>query len=128
MRLNSPKVVAAFVASFLVAVGAAACASGGSSGSRGNPNVIAAAELEEFSTLNALDAIRRLRPQWLRRRGQSAPQIIQDGARLGASTEALRSMSVSDIQSLRYLSASDATMRYGTNFPGGAIEITSRSR
>ena len=130
MRLNSSKITLAFIIAFGLAVGLAACSSGGggSSGPRRDPNLITAEEMAEFSTLSALDVIRRLRPRWLQGRGQSRPQVIQDGARLGDPQNALRSVSVSDIESLRYLSASDATMRYGTNYPGGAIEVTSRAR
>ncbi len=128
MRWKSPNVALAFIVSTIVLIAASACASGGSSGPRRDPNLITAEEMSQFSALTALDVIRRLRPRWLRSRGQSNPQIIQDGARMGTSTENLRTLSVSDIESMRFLSASDATMRYGTNFPGGAIEITSRAR
>ena len=50
------------------------------------------------------------------------------GARMGDAQDALRSLSVADIQEMQYLSAADATMRFGTNFVGGAIVVTSRSR
>jgi len=117
----------------LIASGAAAaCASGGGGGGgpdrpRRSANLITAEELAEFSTYTAQDAIRRLRPRWLTTRGDGYPQIIIDGARMG-SPDALSSISVSDVESMRFLSAADATMRFGTNFPNGAIEVTSRSR
>lgn len=122
----------------LFAVGAAgalaACASGGggsSDGPRRSQNRITQEELVDYTTLNALDAIRRLRPRWLQARGATAggsnePVAILDGARLG-SPDALASVAVSDVSEMQYLSASDATMRYGTNFPGGAIEVRTRS-
>ena len=118
---------------FGLSAGLAACASGGGGdgGPRRSQNLITADELAEFATQNALDAIRRLRPRWLQPRGTSAtgqnlPVAFLDGARLGAP-DALRSVNVADIESIRYLNASDATMRYGTNFPGGAIEVRSRA-
>ena len=129
MRLNGSRTALTLVVAFGLATALAACASsGGSAGPRRDPNLITAEELAEYSTFTALDAIRRLRPRWLQSRGQTSAQVIQDGARLGDPENALRSMPVSDIEEMRYLSASDATMRYGTNYPGGAIEITSRGR
>lgn len=134
MRLNRSKMVLSFVFAFGLATALAACSStGGSSGPRRDPNLITAEELSEYATLSALDVVRRLRPRWLTGRGQGTggmnrPQVIQDGARLGDPDNALRSIAVSDLEELRFLSASDATMRYGTNFPGGAIVVTSRRR
>lgn len=134
MRLNRSKMVLCFMFAFGLATALAACSStGGSSGPRRDPNLITAEELSEYATLSALDVVRRLRPRWLTGRGQGTggmnrPQVIQDGARLGDPDNALRSIAVSDLEELRFLSASDATMRYGTNFPGGAIVVTSRRR
>ncbi len=124
-----------FLAAFALLAGTAACASSGGSGSgegggRRNPNLITMEELADHSALMAYDVIRRLRPRWLQARGGSAnqPQLFVDGARMGMAEAGLRSMPVSDIQELQFLNASDATMRFGTNFPGGAILVTSRAR
>jgi len=134
MRLNRSHMTLSFIIAFGLATAVAACSStGGTSGPRRDPNLITAEELTEYATLSALDVVRRLRPRWLTGRGQGSggmnrPQVLQDGARLGDPDNALRSIAVSDIESIRYLNASDATMRYGTNFPGGAIVVTSRAR
>ena len=129
MHLNRSRITLTLVVAFGLATALAACSSGGgSSGPRRDPNLITTEELGEYTTLSALDVIRRLRPRWLQSRGQTSVQVIQDGARLGDPQNALRSIPVSDIAEMRFLSASDATMRYGTNYPGGAIEITSRGR
>ncbi len=124
-----------FVAAFALLTVLAACASGtgGGGGPRRNPNIITLEELADHTTLSALDVVRRLRPRWLQGRGAGTggtnlPQLIVDGARMGNAQEGLRTLPVSDIQELRYLNASDATMRFGTNFPGGAIMVTSRAR
>ena len=120
------------IGAFAAATGLAACASGGGSGSSGprrDPNLITAEELAEHSTLNAMDVVRRLRPRWLTGRGPSAqPQLILDGTRMGDARSELQSISVADVSEMRYLNASDATMRFGTNFPGGAIVVTRRGR
>ena len=134
MRLNRSHMTLSFIIAFGLATAVAACSStGGTAGPRRDPNLITAEELTEYATLSALDVVRRLRPRWLTGRGQGSggmnrPQVLQDGARLGDPDNALRSIAVSDIESIRYLNASDATMRYGTNFPGGAIVVTSRAR
>jgi len=135
MRLNRWMTRLSLVAAFALVSGLSACASGGggSGGARRDPNLITAEELAEYTTLTAVDVVRRLRPRWLTGRGAgtggaNTPQLILDGARMGDAASELRSIAVSDISEMQYLSASDATMRYGTNFPGGAIVVTSRSR
>jgi len=35
-------------------------------------------------------------------------------------------MTTGNIETMRYLSAADATTKYGTGFPGGVIEVTTR--
>lgn len=118
-----------------LSAGAAACASGGGSADgtpRRSQNRITADELAPNQSEDALTAVRRLRPRWLQARGSSAsgqnlPIVFLDGARMG-TPESLSNISVADIEQLDYLSPSDATTRYGTNFPGGAIEVRSRMR
>ena len=38
----------------------------------------------------------------------------------------LHRMSIDDIETMRYLSSSDATTKYGTGYVGGVIEVTTR--
>ncbi|MDH5588542.1 MAG: hypothetical protein OEZ65_12405 [Gemmatimonadota bacterium] len=110
-----------------LAAGLSACASGGGGGGapRGSTNRIIESELEALVSLDAFEAVQRLRPRWLTPRAGSVPQVVVDGTQQGGP-EALRRFRVSDVQELRYLSAGDATMRYGTGFPGGAIEVVTR--
>ena len=35
-------------------------------------------------------------------------------------------MSTDNIETMRYLTAPEATTRYGTGYPGGVIEVTTR--
>lgn len=109
----------------------AACASGGSAAApRSDANWLTREELRPYPVYNALNAIRRLRPRWLQARGVSAamdPIPFLDGARLD-NLEALRRVLIDDVETIEYVTPSDATMRYGTGFPGGAIEVTSRVR
>ena len=115
-----------------VAVAALACASTTQSGqtARRSSNLITTEELRNVTEQNAYDAIRRLRPQWLRSRsgGRSAqPVLIIQNVRAG-DLEQLRTIAVQDVLQMRYISASDATTRWGTGFTGGAIEVTMRGR
>jgi hypothetical protein len=40
--------------------------------------------------------------------------------------DVLEGLYVREIQEMRFLSASDATTRYGTGYPGGIIEVVTR--
>ncbi len=77
-----------------------------------------------------LEIIQRLRPAWLRTRGQpflGRQEIVVylDGFRIGGA-DALRTISSQDVFEVRYLDASEATVRYGTGHPAGAIEVKSK--
>ncbi|MEJ2206655.1 MAG: hypothetical protein P8170_21400 [Gemmatimonadota bacterium] len=126
----SPRLLIAFLA---LALGLTGCASsggggGGDSAPRGSANRIIFEELEPVQQLDGYDAVRRLRPMWLRARGGASPQVLVDGNRQPGGLDALRSLRVSEIQEMRFLSSSDATTRYGTGFDGGAILVTTRRR
>lgn len=111
------------------------CASSGASTSYegSSPDVIGPEEVrgEETRSSTAYDLVQRQRPSWMRARGSSfsgdrpLPRVIVDGSDYGPMN-ALRDFRVSDIEQLRYMSASDATTRYGTGYGGGAILIDTR--
>jgi hypothetical protein len=50
---------------------------------------------------------------------------VVDGSSRG-ELDALRQLSIGNIETMRYLSAADATTKYGTGYPGGVIEVTTR--
>jgi len=108
---------------------AAACASGGSAGESGprrNPNLITSEEFTQIGDVDTVfDAIRRLRPNWLTGRGGSNARVFVDGLDMG-DTGVLRRYRVSAIRECRFISPSDATMRFGTGFGGGVIEVYTR--
>ncbi len=127
--MKRPKTTLLFLTAFGLATGLAACASAGGSSDgspRRNPNLITAEELVDFPTMSALDAVRRLRPRWLQGRANLRPQVVVDGARMDNLEDALQSIQAASVRTMRYMSASDATMRFGTNFVGGVIEVTTR--
>ncbi|MFQ5538319.1 MAG: hypothetical protein ACE5GJ_12805 [Gemmatimonadota bacterium] len=105
-----------------------ACASGSSStgARRSSANRISQDELQSMLQLDAYQAIQRLRPTWMRSRAGSQPQVVVDGNRQSGGLEALRAFRVAEIQEMRYLSARDATTRFGTGYDGGAILITTK--
>lgn len=100
---------------------------------RGGANYINEAEIAAVSEENAYDIIQRLRPNMLRARGSSASTegegggivVYFDEARYGG-LESLRNISRTQIKDIRFLSGPDATQRYGTGVPAGAIVVSSR--
>ena|SRR3990170_7881838 len=99
-----------------------------------NTNVLTAEEIAASQTPTAYDAIRKLRPTFLRTRGPNnfepgggvqTAHVFLDGQRYG-DIEALKTMPVSTIREIRYLSASDATTKYGTGYMNGVIEVYTR--
>ena len=97
-------------------------------------NVLTAEEIATRPGIsNAYDAVRELRPAWLTSRGVTSTenpgaggiQVYVDGVQMGGLSE-LQSIGVDRIQELRFLSAEDATMRYGTGNTSGAIEVTTK--
>ncbi len=98
------------------------------------PDQLTSSDLVVRDYDNVLDAIRALRPNWLRDRGQisltrpSAGQVIiyMDGTRVGGP-DFLRRVQVHDVSLLRYLNASDATNRFGTGHAGGVIMVTTKT-
>ena len=115
-----------------IACALSACASSGARPSRSS-DVITAEEIERASVSNAYDAVARLRPAFLRGRGQSSiqnpgsdlPIVYVNGLRTG-TIDNLRNIPAQDVQQIRFISATDATTRYGTGHTGGIIEVTTR--
>ncbi len=106
---------------------ASACASsGGSSGPRRSRDRIVAAEVAELAGLsNALQVVQRLRPSWLTPRGRSGPPAIYlNDAPWSRDPSGLVNISIESIQEMRFLSAPDATMRWGTSVGGTVILVT----
>jgi hypothetical protein len=109
------------------------CAGGGGSGGaseaprRGSSTRIVADELAGVAELDLYTAVNRLRPTWLRPQSRGTlPVIIVDGTPQAGGVDSLRSMRASDVAELQYMSASDATTRYGTGYTAGAIVVSTR--
>ena len=123
-----------FFFSLALALGLVACGGGtgtagaaGRGGVRRNSNRIEAAELATVADVDAYTAINRLRPAWLRAgTGGTPPEIIVDGSPQSGGPDVLRNFRAADVTLLEYMSASDATTRYGTGYSSGAIIVTTR--
>ncbi len=111
-----------------------ACATGGGphGGSGHDPNTITAAEVESSHESNAYDVVRAIRPNMLNTRGQSTfinsdPGIVVflNGTQYG-DIQSLRRINARDIDQIHYYSASEASVRHGTGFPEGVIEVTTK--
>lgn len=121
----------------LALLGTAACGAGAGVGQapsvRPERDVLLAQEIQGTTAVTAYDAVRQLRPEWLRRRGRSSIQnpraemlvVYLDGARYGGS-ETLRNVTVGSVLEIRHLDANDATTRFGTGHAGGALLIRTK--
>ena len=99
---------------------------------RGGPNLILRAELEEYRGESAYRTIDFIRRRWVRPIRSNAARsvyarVVIDGS-LRRELNDLRLMSVDSIETMRYLTATDATTKYGIGYPGGVIEVTTRGR
>lgn len=119
-----------FLSLFAVLVLSSACASSGQpdqSRPRRSRNLITAEELSELSVSSCYEAVQRLRPAWLQARGRSPlPVVFRNNARWGDNPRSLESIRINSVSEIRFLSASDATTRYGTGFTGGVILVVTR--
>jgi hypothetical protein len=113
-----------------------ACTSPGAQAARpATRNVILADDIARVGATNALEAIQRLQPRMLaKQRGpssitfenQTQIAVYLDGTRFGG-IETLSLIEATPILEIRFLSASEATFRFGTGNSGGAIVITTRT-
>jgi len=132
MRTSVPKrrLIPAAQLSILLLGG---CASGGggsgeSSFPESDPDSITLEELEPYSDWDALRLVEVLRPKWLRVRrtrtfvSETGLSVIVDNIPQGGVGR-LRDIPVIEVRELRYLSAADATTRFGVGMAGGAILV-----
>lgn len=120
----------------LVAAGLAACSSS-TLDRQGKPtpshNLITAEEIAKTSAQNAMEVIQKLRPTMLRRAQISSANaqslgetvIYIDNTRYGA-VENLRQIPASSIALVRYFSASESQLKWGSGHPGGVIEVVTK--
>ncbi|MFB6240877.1 MAG: TonB-dependent receptor plug domain-containing protein [Gemmatimonadota bacterium] len=113
-----------------------ACGGMGGGGGGGGTATLTSQQIREVQSQydSMFEVIQNLRPMWLQTRGNVSfrdpeaqnPAVFVDGVEQGR-VEALRRIDPADVEQAEFLSASDATTRYGTGYPGGIIRISTRS-
>ena len=112
----------------------ASCSSAGTGSATSRfSNVVTTEELADVDYMNGLQALRRLRPNWLRVRGQgtfsrqayAGIRLYVDGRRRNDIFE-LERIQTSDISEMRFLTGREATTRYGTDHGDGAILVETK--
>lgn len=113
------------------------CASAPATPSTGvspGPNLITADEVAQVNAQNAYEVVQKLRPAMLRRRqtitnanAQATGEVLvyMDNYRLG-SVDQLRQIAPSTIATIRYFTASEAQLKWGSGHPSGVIEVTTK--
>lgn len=107
------------------------CSSGGGRTPGYRPHSISEEELSHTSATTALEAIQRLRPDWLRRRGQTSfrsaePIIVYINSHFTGQIDALAQLPIGQVRSMEFLDGIAATQRFGTNHGSGAILVSLR--
>lgn len=137
MSRRVPPVVLAVVLSLATGLPLGGCASAGSGSAGGSASgPLTSDQLVSLGDnyTDLYELIEDHRPSWLDTRGRLSvmadpdahiPVVIVDGSERGR-LEALRNISVVDVGHVEFLSPSRASGRYGSDYPGGVIEITMR--
>lgn len=128
----------------LAIVGLATLTAAPADAQRRDRNKILAEEIAEQTDIsNALDAVKRLRSNWLRVRasgsigatagdnmstGKAEPAVYIDDARAPGGTDELKNVHVSEIIEMTYLSGSAALARHGNGHEYGAIFVKTKRR
>ena len=120
----------------------AACASGGSERNAGqvtSRNILTRDQIESTRSINAFDAVQKLRSNWMRLRGSTqmpatgaGPQFSEnqvlvylDNQRLG-TVDALRQIEIAAVQYIQFFPPAEAAARWGFNHGGGVIYVSTR--
>lgn len=93
-------------------------------------DVVTGADITATGGYSALDGIRLLRPSGsagrsftsVRNPGGEPPVVYLDGARM-SDLASLQHVHPGEVESMEYLDASTATIRYGTGHTGGAYVV-----
>lgn len=123
------------VVALLVMV-AAGCAGGARHSGTAATNVITRNELEAAGSVSLYDAVQRLRPNFLRDRGQTSllnesartlPAVFLDQSLYG-EIESLRAIEASRVDEVRYYAGTAATTRFGSAYGAGVIQLRMRAQ
>ncbi len=119
---------------FVAAVASACATTGTTQGANsGRPshsaNIITEDELAQAQEGDLYTAIQRLRPNFLLTHGatslnlsNSVQVFLDNNSHLG-DVNSLRQINTSDVKQVQYFSSTEATQRFGTGVPNGAILV-----
>ena len=118
----------------------AACASGSGGGSsssspRMDAYVITAAEIANVGATDAYEAVQKLRPNFMRERGQTSlsdpgstdvtPNVYLNDTKVG-DISALKDIPTDNIVTIKYWNDKEAQARFGVGNVSGVIQVTTR--
>jgi hypothetical protein len=128
----------------VIAIIVGCSSSGGTSSATGSArapsrqqDVITEAEISARAAdaSNALQVVQKLRPQMLHGRGRfspadsseasTLPRVVVDDVAYGP-IQNLANLNAIAVREIRFISAADATTRWGTGYPGGVILVTTK--
>jgi hypothetical protein len=96
-------------------------------------SVITTPELVDSNAPHALEAVERLRPEYLRSRGPSSvfnptatgPAVFVDGVLLGG-VNVLADIPIGELARIQYFRAWDATTHFGDGYANGVIAVSTK--
>jgi hypothetical protein len=122
----------------VLVVAAAGCASSSTSANApaapqpNRQNLLLREEISASGVGNMMDAIQRLRPQFLRVRGQSsitqggdAVAVYMDNVHIGG-VEQLRTIAANGVVRVEYVSGPDTAFKFGSSHSAGVIHIVTK--
>ncbi|MEX2529193.1 MAG: hypothetical protein WD960_00335 [Gemmatimonadota bacterium] len=132
MKIRSRILAPSIVALLTIFTGACA-AGGGASVETSSLAPLTVEEIQDVSANNLYEVVASLRPQWLRSRGSLSisnpsagePVVYVNQMRMG-SIEVLRELQPLSIVGIQWITASDATTRFGLGHAGGVIQVLTR--
>jgi hypothetical protein len=93
-------------------------------------NVLTGDEVRRTGVGNLWDALRRLRPQWMRARGtasmvgqRAVEPVVYVAGLLHGDLRTLQRMNTIQVRRVEFIDALDATTRFGTGHSGGVILV-----
>ena len=110
---------------------ASACSANASGARATRSDMITVDDLRAANSTNLFDAVRAIRPNWLRARSpnslqnQGQVQVYFDDTRVGG-VEALRTIPTQGIAYLRWFDPISASSRWGLDHEQGAIVVSTR--
>jgi outer membrane cobalamin receptor len=120
----------------VLSIAVAACHQGGRGGGGDSlRNVITQEQIDSSSAANVYDLIMRTNAGFLRDRGKTSIKMNQheravvflNGQEYGIP-ETLRNMPINRLSEIRFFTGTEAVSRFGSQYGGGVIQLTSRTQ